>query len=157
TSSAARRQCRYATSTIVASRWPQRLALAASISCATSASVRYSRVRSSAFGRRFGGPVLATKRAWLGSPVGDLTRLFARDRRRRRLCGLPLDRDGLRRVALLMPIAAVTVDLRQQFRRAPFQRIDLQPGARHGATTTSLPVVKLKFAMPHPPASQYPS
>jgi hypothetical protein len=46
----------------VASRWPQRLALAALISRSTSASVRYSRVRRSAFGRRFGGTVPITER-----------------------------------------------------------------------------------------------
>src|ERR1700688_968706 len=39
---------------MVASRWPYRLALAASVSFATSASVKYSRVRSSTFGRRRG-------------------------------------------------------------------------------------------------------
>src|ERR1035437_5232841 len=39
---------------MVASRWPQRLPLAASISRSTSASVRYSRVRRSALGVRLG-------------------------------------------------------------------------------------------------------
>jgi hypothetical protein len=39
---------------MVASRWPYRLALAASVRRSTSASVRYSLVRNSAFGRRSG-------------------------------------------------------------------------------------------------------
>ena len=38
----------------MASRWPQRFLPAALISFSTSVSVRYSRVRSSAFGRRRG-------------------------------------------------------------------------------------------------------
>jgi len=43
-----------------ASRWPWRLALAASISRSTSSAVRCSRVRSAAFGRRNGVTVGAT-------------------------------------------------------------------------------------------------
>jgi hypothetical protein len=42
---------------MVASRWPCRLAFAALMSRSTSASIRYSRVRSSAFGLRLGGTV----------------------------------------------------------------------------------------------------
>src|ERR1022692_3864982 len=45
---------------MVASRWPQRLPLAAAISRSTSASVRYSRVRRSALGRRLGVTVRFT-------------------------------------------------------------------------------------------------
>ena len=45
TNSAARRPCRYATSTMVASRWPWRFSPAAAIRRPTSASVRYSRAR----------------------------------------------------------------------------------------------------------------
>ena len=54
TSSEALRPCLYASNTMVASRWPYRFALAASVSFATSASVKYSLVRNSAFGRRSG-------------------------------------------------------------------------------------------------------
>jgi hypothetical protein len=55
TSSAARRPCLKATKAIVASRWPWRLPLAAAMSRSTSASVRYSRVRSLPLGSRLGG------------------------------------------------------------------------------------------------------
>src|SRR5258707_10627599 len=45
---------------MVASRWPLRFSPAAEISRLTSASVRYSRERTSALRRRFGGPALST-------------------------------------------------------------------------------------------------
>ena len=44
----------------MASRWPLRFSPAAEISRLTSASVRYSRERTSALRRRFGGPALST-------------------------------------------------------------------------------------------------
>ena len=47
---------------MVASRWPCRLAFAAAINRLTSGSVRYSRVRNSAFGTRLGGTVPLTVR-----------------------------------------------------------------------------------------------
>jgi hypothetical protein len=53
-SSDALRPCRHATRIMVLSRWPQRLRFAASVSWPTSASVRCSRLRISALGRRFG-------------------------------------------------------------------------------------------------------
>src|SRR5262249_35310401 len=59
-SSEARRPCRKAIRSIVLSRWPQRLPLAAWISFSTSRSVRCSRGRSSLLGRRVGVTVRFT-------------------------------------------------------------------------------------------------
>src|SRR5258707_10038798 len=58
--SAALSPCRKATRIMVASRWPYRLALAASISVSTSPGVRCSRVRGSTFDRRVGATVRKT-------------------------------------------------------------------------------------------------